>query len=226
MARIKWDEDGKRLYETGTDNGVLYLQDEAGAYTKGEGWDGLTGVSENPDGATTTAKYANNNKYGNLVSQEQFKFTISAFIYPDSWEECDGSAQKETAPGVHVTGQTRKTFGMTYRTMIGNDTKGDAFGYTLHLVYGATAAPSKRDYQTVNETPDMMALSWDATTVPVPVPGMKPSAHIRIKSTEADPAKLAALEDILYGKDAEPGSGKGVEPRLPLPAEVFTLMVK
>ena len=231
MSKIVWDEDGKRSYETGTDRGVLYVQETDATthittYGAGVGWDGLTGVSENPTGATATAKYANNHVYGNLTSQEQFAFTITAFTYPDEWEQCDGSASPTGAPGVYVTAQRRKTFGMTYRTYIGNDTEGTDYGYTLHLVYGATASVSKRDNVSVNDTPDMLALSWDATTIAIPIEGFTQSAHIKIKSTEATPEALAALETILYGADAVTGTtpSEAVDPRLPLPAEVFTLM--
>lgn len=220
MTKIKWDEDTKRLYETGTDNVVLFVKGSDGAYGKGEGWDGVTGISENPDGATTTVKYANNGKYGNLVSEENFKFTIAAFTNPVSFEACDGSASPAAAKGVYVTGQDRKPFGLTYRTKIGNDTEGNSLGYTLHIVYSATAAPSKRDYTTINESPDMMGLSWDATTVNTAVPGMKPTAHIRIKSTEADKTALAKLEAKLYGSDET----SGADASLPTPAEVFTIM--
>lgn len=223
MAKLTWDLDGKRLYETGADQGVLFVVGNSG-YGSGVAWDGLTGISENPDGAASTPKFANNNKYGNLISAENFKATISAFTYPTEWEACDGSASDATAaPGVYTTGQTRKQFGLSYRTLIGNDVKGMDFGYVLHLVYGATAAPSKRENVTVNDTPDMTQLSWDITTVGVPVPNLRASAHIKIKSTEVDAAKLKALEAILYGSDAEGAAGL---PRLPMPEEVMTLLKK
>ena len=226
MARIVWDAQGARKYETGVDRGVVYLKDNSGVYTKGEGWNGLTQVSENPDGATITAKYANNNKYGNLVAQENFKGTIQAFTYPDIWEEADGS--REVSPGVMLGQQRRKTFGLTWRTLIGNDTEGTSFGYKLNLVYEGVASPSKRDSATVNDTPDMVSLSWDFETTPLTVQGIdadghqfQPTAKITIDYTKADPANLKALEDILYGSDTVNANGG---PRLPLPTEVFTLM--
>ena len=228
MAKIVWDKTGERKYETGTDRGVVYVKSTTGTYPKGEGWNGLTKVGESPEGATATAKYANNNKYGSLISQENFKGSIEAFMYPDMWEEIDGS--RAVTAGVRVGQQLRKGFGLTWRTFIGNDTEGTAYGYKINIVYEGTAAPSKRDSQTINDTPEMNTLSWDFDTTPVEIPGkgadgkpFRPSAKVTIDSTKVDPVKLKALENILYGTDAV-GAGTGTEPRLPLPAELFTLL--
>ena len=210
MAKIVWDKTGERKYETGTDRGVVYVKSTTGTYPKGEGWNGLTKVGESPEGATATAKYANNNKY------------------PDMWEEIDGS--RAVTAGVRVGQQLRKGFGLTWRTFIGNDTEGTAYGYKINIVYEGTAAPSKRDSQTINDTPEMNTLSWDFDTTPVEIPGkdadgkpFRPSAKVTIDSTKVEAAKLKALENILYGTDAV-GAGTGTEPRLPLPAELFTLL--
>ena len=229
MAKIVWDKTGERKYETGTDRGVVYKKSATGTYPKGEGWNGLTKVGESPEGATSTAKYANNNKYGSLISQENFKGNIEAFTYPDIWEEIDGS--REITAGVRVGQQLRKGFGLTWRTLIGNDTEGTSYGYKINIVYEGTAAPSKRDSQTINDTPEMNTLAWDFDTTPVEIPGVdadgkpfRPSAKVTIDSTKVDAAKLKALEDILYGTDDAGGVGTGTEPRLPLPEELFTLL--
>lgn len=221
--KIVWDETGKRLYETGTDHGVLYPY-ASGAPGKGVAWNGLTGVTESPSGAEATNLYADNIKYLSLRSVEEFGGTIEAYTYPDEWAECDGSA--EAAKGVRFGQQTRKVFGLCYRTKIGNDTDFDDHGYKLHLVYGATASPSEKAYQTINDSPEAITFSWEFETTPVDVANFKPVAHIEIDSTKADAAKLTALEEILYGKN---GTGEGnqtgaVDPRLPLPAEVIELM--
>ena len=217
MAKIKWDKTGERLYETGVKNGVLYVQ-EGGAYPKGVAWNGLTAVTESPSGAEATPLYADDIKYLNLLSAEEFGATIEAYTYPDEFAECDGSAA--LADGVMIGQQARKTFGLCYRTTIGNDTEGNDHGYKLHIIYGALAAPSEKAYATINDSPEAITFSWEVTTTPVNVTGAKPTASITIDSTKADPTKLAALEDILYGKDGEPGN----EPRLPLPDEIKTLM--
>ena len=217
MAKIKWDKTGERLYETGVKNGVLYVQ-EGGAYPKGVAWNGLTAVTESPSGAEATPLYADDIKYLNLLSAEEFGATIEAYTYPDEFAECDGSAS--LADGVMIGQQARKTFGLCYRTTIGNDTNGNDYGYKLHIIYGALAAPSEKAYATINDSPEAITFSWEVTTTPVNVTGAKPTASITIDSTKADPTKLAALEDILYGKDGEPGN----EPRLPLPDEIKTLM--
>ena len=217
MAKIAWDKTGERFYETGVKNGVLYIQ-EGGAYPKGVAWNGLTAVTESPSGAEATPLYADDIKYLNLLSAEEFGATIEAYTYPDEFAACDGSAA--LVDGVMIGQQARKTFGLCYRTTIGNDTNGNDYGYKLHIIYGALAAPSEKAYATINDSPEAITFSWEVTTTPVNVTGAKPTASITIDSTKADPTKLAALEDILYGKDGEPGN----EPRLPLPDEIKTLM--
>lgn len=217
MAKIKWDKTGERLYETGVKNGVLYVQ-EGSAYPKGVAWNGLTAVTESPSGAEATPLYADDIKYLNLLSTEEFGATIEAYTYPDEFAACDGSAA--LVDGVMIGQQARKTFGLCYRTTIGNDTNGNDYGYKLHIIYGALAAPSEKAYATINDSPEAITFSWEVTTTPVNVTGAKPTASITIDSTKVDPTKLAALEDILYGKDGEPGN----EPRLPLPDEIKTLM--
>ena len=217
MSKLVWDKTGERYYETGVKNGVLYIPTE-GVYSKGVAWNGLTAVTENPSGAEATALYADDMKYLSLYSAEEFGATIEAYTYPDEFAQCDGSA--ELTKGVSIGQQTRKTFGLCYRTTIGNDTDGNDYGYKLHMIYGCMASPSEKAYATINDSPEAITFSWEVTTTPVSVAGFKPTASITIDSTKADPTKLAALEDILYGKDGEPGS----EARLPLPDEIKTLM--
>ena len=217
MAKLVWDKTGDRLYETGVKNGVLYIP-TAGVYSKGVAWNGLTAVTESPSGAEATALYADDTKYLSLMSTEEFGATIEAYTYPDEFAACDGSA--ELADGVMIGQQKRSTFGLCYKTTIGNDTEGNDHGYKLHIIYGALAAPSEKAYSTINDSPEAITFSWEITTTPVNVTGAKPTASLVIDSTKADPSKLAALEDILYGKDGEPAS----EPRLPLPAEFKSLM--
>ena len=217
MAKIEWDKTGERLYETGVKNGVLYVQ-EGSTYGKGVAWNGLTAVTESPSGAEATPLYADDIKYLNLLSTEEFGATIEAYTYPDEFAACDGSAA--LADGVMIGQQARKTFGLCYRTTIGNDTEGNDHGYKLHIIYGALAAPSEKAYATINDSPEAITFSWEVTTTPVNVTGAKPTASITIDSTKADPTKLAALEDVLYGKNGEPGN----EARLPLPDEIKTLM--
>lgn len=214
MAKLVWDQTGERLYETGVSKGVLYVQ-TAGAYPKGVAWNGLTAVTESPSGAEATPLYADDIKYLNLLSNEEFGATIEAYTYPDEFMECDGSAALAT--GVYIGQQARKTFGMCYRTVIGNDTDNNSYGYKLHLIYGALAAPSEKAYATINDSPEAITFSWEVTTTPVEVPGYKPTASITIDSTKVDATKLAALEAVLYGSD-------DVEARLPLPAEIATMM--
>ena len=222
MSKIVWDETGKRTYETGVDHGVLYPQ-VSGAYPKGVAWNGLTSVNESPSGAEANPQYADNIKYLNLVSAEDFGATIEAFTYPDEWAECDGSAV--LTPGVSIGQQTRKTFGLCYRTVLGNDTDGQDHGYKLHLVYNALAKPSEKNYQTVNDSPEAISFSWEITTTPVAITDHKPAACITIDSTKVDPTKLAALETLLYGKDPTTAEANdGVDPKLPLPAEVIALL--
>lgn len=216
MAKLVWDADSKKTYETGVDHGVLYLKDATGAYSTGVAWNGLTAVTENPSGAESTPLYADNIKYLNLRSVEEFGCTIEAYTYPLEFMECDGSA--ELVPGVYVGQQARKPFGFAYRTVLGNDTLGEAYGYKLHLVYGCDASPSEKGYQTINDSPDAITFSWEVNTTPVNVNGsLKPTATLVIDSTAVDKEKLAALEDILYGTSEN-------EPRLPLPAEIATLI--
>lgn len=222
MSKIVWDKTGERLYETGVKNGVLYLQTN-GVYNNGVAWNGLTAVTESPSGAEATALYADDMKYLNLYSAEEFGATIEAYTYPDEFAECDGS--KELVDGVVIGQQARKAFGLCYRTVIGNDTDGEAHGYKLHIIYGAMASPSEKAYATINDSPEAITFSWEVTTTPVNVTGAKPTASVVIDSTKADPTKLAALEVILYGKDpTTDGGNDGVAPRLPLPDELKTLM--
>ena len=218
MSKIVWDETGKKFYETGVDRGVLYPIQLGGQYTKGVAWNGLTAVTESPSGAEASDLYADNIKYLSMRSAETFGATIEAYTYPDEFAECDGSAQ--LADGVMIAQQSRKIFGLCYRTMLGNDVDGQDHGYKLHLIYGATASPSEKPYATINDSPEAITFSWELSTTPVNVTGFKPTACVTIDSTKADPEKLAALEKILYGSD-EPDA---TEPRLPLPDEVKTLM--
>ena len=217
MSKLVWDKTGERFYETGVKQGVLYPQATGGTYPKGVAWNGLTSVSESPEGAEPEPLYADDIKYLNLMSVEEFKATIEAYTYPDEFAECDGSAS--IATGVTVGQQKRKTFGLCYRTTLGNDVDGNDHGYKLHLVYGALAAPSEKSYESVNDSPEAATFSWELSTTPVSVSkeGFQPTASITIDSTKADKTKLKALEDILYGTEED-------EPRLPLPDEVATLM--
>lgn len=221
MSKIVWDTVGERYYETGVKNGVLYPVQTGGLYNKGVAWNGLTAVTESPSGAEATALYADDIKYLNLLSNEEFGATIEAYTYPDEFAECDGSAA--LAAGVMIGQQKRKTFGLCYRTAVGNDVDGSDHGYKLHLVYGCLAAPSERAYATINDSPEAITFSWEISTTPVNVKGFKPTSQITIDSTKVDTAKLTSLEEILYGKDGASGSDAGVDPRLPLPDEVATL---
>ena len=215
MSKLVWDNTGERLYETGVSKGVLYIPTE-GVYNKGVAWNGLTAVTESPSGAEATPLYADDIKYLNLMSNEELGCTIEAYTYPDEFAECDGSAS--LTEGVYIGQQARKTFGFCYRTVIGNDTESNAHGYKLHIIYGCLAAPSEKNYATINDSPEAITFSWEVSTTPVNVSGHKPTACITIDSTKADPTKLATLEAKLYGTDGNGGSA--TEPMLPLPDEI------
>lgn len=213
--RLEWDKTGERIYETGVDRCCLYPIQTGGTYNKGVAWNGVTAINESPSGAEATPLYADNIKYLNLRSAEEFGATVEAYTYPDEFAECDGSAT--IAKGVSIGQQTRKMFGLAYRTLLGNDVDKNDHGYKLHLVYGCEAAPSEKSYNTINDSPDAITFSWELTTTPVNVTGYKPTSQVTIDSTEVDSAKLKALEDILYG-------GENAEPRLPLPDEIVELI--
>lgn len=222
MSKLVWDQTGERFFETGIDHAVLYPVSNDGTYPKGVAWNGITSASESPSGAEDTALYADNIKYLNLKSAEEYGMSIEAYTYPDEWEQCDGTST--LADGVKLGQQSRKGFGLCYRTRVGNDTEGDSHGYKLHLVYGCSASPSERSYQTVNDSPEAITFSWEITTTPVLLDGFKAVSLITIDSTKVDSKKLTKLEDILYGKDeSTEGAGDGTDPRLPLPAEIKTL---
>lgn len=216
--QLEWDKSGERLYEMGVSRGVLYVQ-SSGAYPKGVVWNGLTQVSESPEGADPNDLWADNIKYATLRSAETFKATVEAYTYPDEFAECDGSAAP--TDGLYIGQQQRKTFGLCYRTEIGSDTVSDTTNsYKLHLVYGCTASPSDKGYETINDSPDAITFSWEIDTVPVAVTGYKPTSCIVIDSTKVDSTKLAALETILYGT----GGQTEVDARLPLPDEVISTL--
>lgn len=216
---IQWDEATKRFYETGVNHAVLYPMNTInGTYPIGTAWNGVTAITESPSGAESNPLYADNIKYLNLISVEEFGATIEAYTYPDEFAECDGS--KEPLSGLSFGQQGRKPFGLSYRTMLGNDAVGVDYGYKLHLIYGCQAAPSEKGYATINESPEAITFSWEITTTPVAVAGYKPVSSITIDSKKVDPAKLAALEAILYGVTGTPD----VDGRLPLPDEVITLL--
>lgn len=214
MSVITWDNVGEKLWETGVDHGVVYTPTAHGIYGGGVAWNGLVSVTEKPTGAEPNDQYADNIKYLTIYSAEDFEATIEAFTYPDEFAECDGS--KFVAEGVSISQQARKPFGFAYRTILGNDTKGQDLGYKLHMVYGCMVTPSEKGYETMNDSPEAIAFGWDLTTIPVPVPNMKPTAHICIDTTRADPTKLVELEKILYGSE-------DAEPRLPTPEEIINL---
>lgn len=213
--RLTWDDAGKRLYETGVKQGVLYPQDDNGAYPKGVAWNGLTAVTESPEGAEPTPLYADDIKYLNLLSTEEFKATVEAYTYPDEFAECDGSGS--LVEGVTIGQQDRKTFGLSYRTSLGNDVKGNEYGYKLHIVYGCLAAPSEKAYATVNDSPEAITFSWEVSTTPVNVTGFKPTASLVLNSVKLGAAKMKAIEDVLYGSSA-------AEARLPLPDEIKSII--
>lgn len=215
MPKLVWDETGKRLYETGVSKGVLYVQTDEGTYGNGVAWNGLTAVNESPSGAEATPLYADDIKYLELTSTEEYGASIEAYTYPEEFEQCDGSA--ELGAGVTIGQQPRKAFGFCYRTLIGNDVKNNDYGYKIHIVYGAKAAPSEKAYQTVNDSPEAITFSWELTTTPVNVTGHKPTACITIDSTKIEPAKLTSIEEALYGTDS-------VEPKLLLPDEIAAII--
>ena len=215
MSKLVWDKTGERLYETGVKQGVLYPQAAGGTYPKGVAWNGLTNITESPSGAEATALYADDIKYLNLVSAEEFGGTIEAYTYPDEFAECDGSAA--LTEGVFIGQQDRKTFGLCYRTTLGNDVDSNGHGYKLHLIYGALAAPSEKAYATINDNPEAITFSWEFKTTPVNVAGHKPTASLTIDSTKVSETKMAALEKVLYG-DGD------TEARLPLPDEVVQIL--
>lgn len=215
MAKLAWDEVGKRFYETGVKKGVLYVRDVTGAYPLGVAWNGLIGVSESPSGAEPSPIYADDIKYLELMSTEEFGASIEAYTYPDEFAECDGSG--ELATGVHVGQQTRKSFGLVYVTTIGNDTEGVDHGYKIHIIYGALASPSEKSYQSINDSPEAVTFSWDITTTPVNVTGFKPTASLTIDSTKIGATDLAALEDELFGTES-------TQANLPLPDDILALI--
>lgn len=215
MSRLTWDNTGERLFETGVKNGVLYPIQAGGKYTKGVAWNGLISVTESPSGAEATALYADDIKYVNLLSNEEFGATIEAYTYPDEFAECDGSGT--LAEGVLLGQQKRKVFGLCYRTTIGNDVDGNDHGYKLHLVYGCLAAPSEKAYSTINDNPDAITFSWEVTTTPVNVTGFKPTSQITLDSTKVAKEKMTAIEALLYGSEEK-------EPSLPLPDELAAVL--
>lgn len=223
--KLKWDETAEHLYETGVDHCVLYKQAANGTYPKGVVWNGITGITESPSGAESNPLYADNIKYLDLRSAEEFGATIEAYTYPEEFEECDGT--KEIAPGVTVGQQNRTSFGLSYRTQLGNDVQYENYGYKLHIIYGATASPSEKGYQTISDSPEAISFSWELSTTPVKssVAGIKPTASITIDSTRVDADKLTALEQILYGTPAGSGS-EAVEARLPLPDEIASIFAE
>lgn len=219
MAKLVWDEAGKHVYETGVSKGVLYvMSDTPGTYGKGVAWNGLSSVSESPTGAEVSAIYADNIKYLNLMSREEFEGSIEAYTYPDEFMACDGSASPEDAKGFVVGQQDRKTFAFCYQTKVGNDLNPEA-GYKIHIIYGALASPSERSYETVNDSPEAMTFSWDITTTPVAVTGFKPTAHVELDSTKIDKTKLEKIEAKLYGTDEPSG-----EPTLLMPDEIINML--
>lgn len=220
MPRLKWDVATKRTYETGVKNCVLYLQDAEGAYPQGVAWSGITAINENPTGADANDIYADDIKYLTLRASEQFEASIEAYTYPDEFAQCDGTA--EPVPGLKLGQQTRKPFGLVYKTTIGNDTEFDDYGYKIHIIYNATVSPSDRSYQTINDSPEAISFSWDLKTTTIPVDGYKALSNIVIDSTKVDETKLAALEDILFGKDGDGSTGKVAS--LPLPDAIIAAL--
>lgn len=224
MSRIVWDAIGEHLYETGVDRAVVYPQVTGGTYPQGFAWNGITSVSESPSGAEATDLWADNQKYLSLLSAEDFGASIEAYTYPDEFAVLDGTA--EPVAGVKIAQQTRKPFGFCYRTVVGNDTASNDYGYKLHLIYGAKASPSEKSYQTINDSPEAISFSWELTTTPVNVTGYKATALVTIDSTKVDSAKLTLLENVLYGTNADPedSTSEGTTARLPLPDEVIYIL--
>lgn len=218
MARLEWDKTGEHLYETGVDHGVLYFPDQTGAYKNGVAWNGLISVSESPSGAEATGQYADNIKYLNLISAEEFGATVEAYTYPEEFEACNGNKELVDNTGVYVGQQSRSVFGFCYRTMIGNDTDGQDHGYKLHLVYGCQVSPSEKAYQTINDSPEALTFSWELSTTPVNVIGKKPTALLVIDSTKIDSTKLAKIEAKLYGDETSTGAV------LPTPDEIAEIL--
>ena len=214
MAKLVWDQTGQKFFETGVSNGVLYVSDGQGGYLKGVAWNGLTSVAENPSGAESNPVYADNIKYLNIISAEEFGATIEAYTYPDEFMECDGSAQ--VVAGVNIGQQARKSFGISYRTRVGNDVAGDNLGYKIHVIYNCQAAPSGKTYSTVNESPEAITFSWEVTTTPVPVEGFRPTATVVFDSTKLDAEKMAAVENALYGDASSEASLPSIEELLAL----------
>lgn len=218
MARLEWDKTGEHLYETGVDHGVLYFPDQTGAYKNGVAWNGLISVSESPSGAEATGQYADNIKYLNLISAEEFGATVEAYTYPEEFEACNGNKELVDNTGVYVGQQSRSVFGFCYRTMIGNDTDGQDHGYKLHLVYGCQVSPSEKAYQTINDSPEALTFSWELSTTPVNVTGKKPTALLVIDSTKIDSTKLTRIEAKLYGDESSTGAV------LPTPDEIAEIL--
>lgn len=218
MARLEWDKTGEHLYETGVDHGVLYFPDQTGAYKNGVAWNGLISVSESPSGAEATGQYADNIKYLNLISAEEFGATVEAYTYPEEFEACNGNKELVDNTGVYVGQQSRSVFGFCYRTMIGNDTDGQDHGYKLHLVYGCQVSPSEKAYQTINDSPEALTFSWELSTTPVNVTGKKPTALLVIDSTKIDSTKLTKIEAKLYGDETSTGAV------LPTPDEIAGIL--
>ena len=218
MAKLVWDKTGEHLYETGVDHGVLYFPDQTGAYKNGVAWNGLISVSESPSGAEATGQYADNIKYLNLISAEEFGATIEAYTYPEEFEACNGNKELVDNTGVYVGQQSRSVFGFCYRTMIGNDTDGQDHGYKLHLVYGCQVSPSEKAYQTINDSPEALTFSWELSTTPVNVTGKKPTALLVIDSTKINSTKLAKIEAKLYGDETS------TEAVLPTPDEIAEIL--
>lgn len=214
MAKLVWDQAGQKFFETGVSNGVLYVSDGQGGYLNGVAWNGLTSVAENPSGAESNPIYADNIKYLNIISAEEFGATIEAYTYPDEFMECDGSAQ--VVDGVNIGQQARKSFGISYRTRVGNDVAGDNLGYKIHVIYNCQAAPSGKTYSTVNESPEAITFSWEVTTTPVPVEGFRPTATVVFDSTKLDAGKMAAIENALYGSSDTEAALPSIEELLAL----------